>query len=110
MTEPHYPTCDHPRLLVQDGVCYLCDQFDGQTDALDQTNELYYHDSKKRLLLILPTMFKTFLPQHQEHHNQNRSQNQGISANSNNPSPKSNAADGAAAGPHNNMFAKHGEP
>ena len=39
MTEPHYPTCDHPRLLVQDGVCYLCDQFDGQTDALDEINK-----------------------------------------------------------------------
>lgn len=39
MTEPHYPTCDHPRLLVADGVCNLCDQFDGQTDALDEINK-----------------------------------------------------------------------
>lgn len=30
-----YPTCDHPRLLVQDGVCFLCEEFDGQTDALN---------------------------------------------------------------------------
>src|SRR5699024_5717448 len=62
------------------------------------------------MFLILPTMFKTFLPQHQEHQNQNRSQNQGRSANSNNSTPKSNAADGAATGPPNHTFAKHAEP
>ena len=39
MTAHNYPTCDHPRLLVQDGVCHLCDQFDGQTDALDEVNQ-----------------------------------------------------------------------
>ena len=37
MTEYH--VCDHPRLLVQDGVCFLCYQFDGQTDALTQLKE-----------------------------------------------------------------------
>ena len=31
-----YPTCDHPRLLVKDEVCFLCDQIDGQTDALNE--------------------------------------------------------------------------
>jgi len=33
-----YPSCDHPRLLVKDGVCFLCDQFDGQTDALAEVS------------------------------------------------------------------------
>ena len=39
MSKTTYPTCDHPRLLVQDGVCFLCDQFDGQTDALTELKE-----------------------------------------------------------------------
>lgn len=39
MTEPHYPTCDHPRLLVQDNRCLLCQELDGQTDALQEVNQ-----------------------------------------------------------------------
>lgn len=30
-----YQVCDHPRLLVKDGVCFLCNEFDGQEDALN---------------------------------------------------------------------------
>ena len=37
MTEYH--VCDHPRLLVQDGVCFLCDQLDGQLSIYDQLKE-----------------------------------------------------------------------
>lgn len=39
MTKQQYPTCDHPRLLVKDGVCFLCEELDGQTDALTQLKE-----------------------------------------------------------------------
>ena len=35
-TMTDYQVCDHPHLLVKDGVCFLCDQFDGQTDALEE--------------------------------------------------------------------------
>ena len=35
-----YPTCDHPRLLVKDEVCFLCDQIDGQVDAFDHIDEV----------------------------------------------------------------------
>ena len=31
-----YHVCDHPRLLVKDEICFLCDQIDGQTDALNE--------------------------------------------------------------------------
>src|SRR5699024_11664707 len=57
---------------------------------------------------ILPTTSRKFLPQHQAHQNQN--QNPASSASSNSSTPKSNAADGAATGPPNNMFAKYAEP
>jgi hypothetical protein len=30
-----YQVCDHPELLVKDGVCFLCSEFDGQEDALN---------------------------------------------------------------------------
>ena len=39
MADPKYQACDHPRLLVQDGVCFLCEELDGQTDALTQLKE-----------------------------------------------------------------------
>lgn len=39
MTKQQYPVCDHPRLLVQDGDCFLCEELDGQTDALTQLKE-----------------------------------------------------------------------
>ena len=32
-------SCDHPRLLVQGGVCFLCDEFDGQTDVFQVISE-----------------------------------------------------------------------
>lgn len=35
-----YPTCDHPRLLVKDETCFLCDQIDGQVDAFDHIDEV----------------------------------------------------------------------
>ena len=31
-----YHVCDHPELLVKDETCFLCDQIDGQTDALNE--------------------------------------------------------------------------
>lgn len=33
-------TCDHPRLLVKDEVCFLCGEFDGQVDAFDHLDEV----------------------------------------------------------------------
>jgi len=35
-TMPDYHVCDHPRLLVQDGVCFLCEELDGQLDLLEE--------------------------------------------------------------------------
>lgn len=35
-----YHVCDHPRLLVKDEVCFLCDQIDGQVDAFDHIDEV----------------------------------------------------------------------
>lgn len=29
-----YHVCDHPELLTKDGLCHLCEQLDGQEDAL----------------------------------------------------------------------------
>lgn len=36
MTATFFPVCDHPPLLSKDGLCHLCEQFDGQTDALSE--------------------------------------------------------------------------
>jgi hypothetical protein len=36
VTAALYHVCDHPDLLTKDGICHLCEQFDGQTDALGE--------------------------------------------------------------------------
>ena len=35
-----FNSCDHPRLLVANGVCFLCDEFDGQTDVFEVISEV----------------------------------------------------------------------
>jgi hypothetical protein len=36
MTKTNYQVCDHPPLLAKDGICHLCNEFEGQTDALGE--------------------------------------------------------------------------
>jgi hypothetical protein len=30
-----FHVCDHPELLTKDGICHLCNEFEGQEDALN---------------------------------------------------------------------------
>jgi len=39
MTDQLPPPCDHPPLYEQDGICWLCEEFAGQEDALQLLQE-----------------------------------------------------------------------
>ena len=39
MTSTAFYACDHPPLLTKDNLCHLCEQLDGQEDALTLLEE-----------------------------------------------------------------------